>query len=400
MSSPVPPTQDQMLQIILSKLTNLQVGMSIFSIENGHRIEEIVQLGKRIGISESEETDDAENVITFDSEDFDGIESENRGIRVNIGGNAQIRTNIADESQDTARQRTQLTASRNTTFGTIPAKEIIRAIRTLTGHDNIGVEDFIRSVERAQAKRSQPDLILDFILAEKITQNAERAIRYLEIKSFSKLYDALRKNLNLTGSVSALRSKLESCRQGYTETVQNFNGRSRKAVNKLKYTVQSEHSNSAQRRTVFPIEEKESLKRYMLNLRREIGPQVKAQKPRNLCKAQNQAAEMEMWLKESQPTRPLTQAPMRIHPRVLTRSSIPSTKSLHAPPASRNRPFRPVIPNSNMPLQEKTQMTCHKCGKLGHIATEYYAKAQNFPLGQLLCIRGKHSNGVTYSLLV
>ena len=81
-SSPVPPTQDEMLLIILSKLTNLEVGMSKLSIENGHRIEEIVELRNRIGIPA------------------------NRGIRVNIGGNAPNRTNIADDSQDTARQRT------------------------------------------------------------------------------------------------------------------------------------------------------------------------------------------------------------------------------------------------------------------------------------------------------
>ena len=108
----------------------------------------------------------------------------------------------------------------------------------------------------------------------------------------------------------------------------------------------------------------------LLNLRREIGLQVKAQKPKNLCEAQNQAAEMKLWLKGSQPIRLLTQALMRMHPRVLTRSGIPSTKSYHAPSASGSRPFRPVIPNSNMPLQERTQMTCQKCGKVGHIATQ------------------------------
>ena len=134
-----------------------------------------MQLGNRIDISTKVETDVGENAITSDSEDVDGIESENRGIILNIGGNAQNRTNIADESQDTAKQRTQLTVSRNITFGTIPIMEIIRTKRTLTGHDDIGVEDFMRSVEKAEEKCFQPALLLDFILGEKITQNAERA---------------------------------------------------------------------------------------------------------------------------------------------------------------------------------------------------------------------------------
>ena len=38
------------------------------------------------------------------------------------------------------------------------------------------------------------------------------------------------------------------------------------------------------------------------NLRREIGLQVKAQKPINLSEAQNYALEIEMCLKEAQPT--------------------------------------------------------------------------------------------------
>ena len=35
-----------------------------------------------------------------------------------------------------------------------------------------------------------------------------------------------------------------------------------------------------------------------------------------------------------------------------------------------------------MPLRERTQMACHKCGKLGDIVTQCYAKAQNFRLWQ------------------
>ena len=64
---------------------------------------------------------------------------------------------------------------------------------------------------------------------------------------------------------------------------------------------------------------------------------------------------------------------MRMHPRVLTPSGMPTKKSFHEPSAAGYKPFRPVIHNRNMPLQGKTQMTCHKCGKLGCIATQSYA---------------------------
>ena len=55
-----------------------------------------MQLGNRIGILATVETDVGENVTTSYREDFDEIESKNRGIRVNIGGYAQNRKNIAD----------------------------------------------------------------------------------------------------------------------------------------------------------------------------------------------------------------------------------------------------------------------------------------------------------------
>lgn len=43
---------------------------------------------------------------------------------------------------------------------------------------------------------------------------------------------------------------------------------------------------------------------YLLNLRQEIGLQLNAQKPSDLAEAQDNAIEMEMWLKEAQPICP------------------------------------------------------------------------------------------------
>ena len=48
------------------------------------------------------------------------------------------------------------------------------------------------------------------------------------------------------------------------------------------------------------IEEFECLKKYLINLRKEIGLQVKAEKPTTLTEGQNSAIEMELWLKASQ----------------------------------------------------------------------------------------------------
>lgn len=52
------------------------------------------------------------------------------------------------------------------------------------------------------------------------------------------------------------------------------------------------------------IEEKEYTKIYLINLKRDIGLEVKAQKPSSLTEAQDLAIEKEIWLGEAQPIRP------------------------------------------------------------------------------------------------
>ena len=47
--------------------------------------------------------------------------------------------------------------------------------------DDIGVEDFIKTIEKARETFSQPELLLDYIIAEKITGQTESAIRYTNI---------------------------------------------------------------------------------------------------------------------------------------------------------------------------------------------------------------------------
>ena len=101
----------------------------------------------------------------------------------------------------------------------------------------------------------------------------------MQIKSYEDLYAALRQNLRQTSSLISLKSKLESCKQGLTETVQNFTTRFRQITNEINYLVQSQHVNPTKRRLKIELEEKEAVNRYLLNLKREIGMQVRLLKP-------------------------------------------------------------------------------------------------------------------------
>ena len=70
---------------------------------------------------------------------------------------------------------------RNLADDNISARDAIRDIKPLIGQDDARVEEFIRTVQRLRQQCSQPDLLLDFILAEEIQQKAERAIHLNEI---------------------------------------------------------------------------------------------------------------------------------------------------------------------------------------------------------------------------
>ena len=78
-----------------------------------------------------------------------------------------------------------------------------------------------------------------------------------------------------------------------------------------------------ERRIKIQIEEKESLKRYTLNLKKEIELQVKDQKPDNITAAQNQSLEMEMWLKGSQSLRETQMTQPTANTRFLPKVRVP-----------------------------------------------------------------------------
>lgn len=87
----------------------------------------------------------------------------------------------------------------------------------------MGVEDFIKSVEFARQCCNEEQLLLKLILVEKITENAKRSIRYIDIKTYGELYVHLRNNVSIPTTVVACRNRLGQTKQGPTESVQSYN---------------------------------------------------------------------------------------------------------------------------------------------------------------------------------
>ena len=303
-NSPTPPTLDQTLQTLVAKISSIETNIYLLAKENFNRIQEILLLGQNLGLKANVETDKDDVEVTSDNDDtgrknFTSLveprardptrsatrtstRTDNKTNKLCLPVTSQSNKPLEgdDESDDDfldfhSRQE-------NPTANLMIAKDVIRTIKPINGRDEIGVEDFTRSVKKARKRCSQPELLLDFIIAEKITQQAEKALRYIKIDDYETLYESLRSNLKQSNSVSALGSKLSSCKQGATETVQNFNVRYRQIVNEVKYAVQAAYKGPTRRRVALELEEEECLKKYLLNLRWELGWQVKPLKPANL----------------------------------------------------------------------------------------------------------------------
>ena len=179
----------------------------------------------------------------------------------------------------------------------IPAKDLIRTIEVFNERDDTGVRDFIKGVKRARNDCSEPDLLLRFIIAEKIMDHAKQTIRYANIRNYDVLYDGLEKNLAFISSIELCSSRLENCRQNIN-TAQDYNIRFRQLLNELNYAIQGEYRKWSERDIAIKLEEQVGVKRYIMTLRDEISTQVQPPRPTSFIQAQQYALEAEAWHRE------------------------------------------------------------------------------------------------------
>ena len=136
-------------------------------------------------------------------------------------------------------------------------------------------------------------------------------------------------------------------------------------VNELRYTIQSKPSASPiERRARLQVEEEDNIHRYILNLKREIGLQVRLMNPKT---------ETEMWMKESHQS--TKQQIVKPRPPIgFINKPTPPPRTLAKTPPQKAY-------NQSMPLVDRSQIKCHKCEKLCHFAAHCFTNTQNFQKG-------------------
>lgn len=338
--------------------TILQTDIAVLTQENASRRAEIKEIGVRIGKLMT--TDDGRSHHSVISEDENDEPVPRPGVSAWHDPNVTPSVPIVNHRAN------------------IPAKDVVRTIRSFRGRDDTGVEDFITSIKIARTQCKEDDFLLRLIIAEKVTEHAERSIRHLTINSYDELYDALRKRVAPATTVGNARSKLKDVKQGNTESVHSYNLRFRQQYSELRYAIQYNYAKPQARKVMLDSEEECSNQTYIQNLRSDISQLVYARHPLNLTLAQQCATETETWLREascrSQPssrTAPLPRRPQSSRP---THESSTSRSYPTAAASTENPSNIPVSP------APRTNLKCTYCGIMGHTINQ--CRKRNFQLRQ------------------
>lgn len=246
----------------------------------------------------------------------------------------------------------------------LKATEALKMIENLNGINDIGVEEFIKSVKLARTRVSDKIILLRMIIVEKITDRAKQSIRFCEITSYDELFSALRTQVSIPNTVSGSRNKMQNIRQNPNETVQQYSNRFKQALNELEYAIQAQHSNPIARNLALEHEKNEAIKFYIHNLRPDLAYCIMAMQPQNLLEAHQKAIDTDIWINE-------------MNHRKLNYKSFNTV-----PKRTDHRPniYNPAI-KRNLNLN-KNPIQCDHCKKVGHTKTNCYLLRQNFQRAQ------------------
>ncbi|KAK1123278.1 hypothetical protein K0M31_008903 [Melipona bicolor] len=230
--------------------------------------------------------------------------------------------------------------------------DALRMIENLNGINDIGVEEFIKSVKLARTRVNDQIPLLRMIITEKITDRAKQSIRFCQITSYEELFAILRTQVSIPTTVSGSRNKMQHIRQRTNETVQSYSNRFKQALkNELEYAIQAKHANPIARNLALEEENTEAVRFYVHNLQPDLVYCILRIRPATLIEAQQEVSDMEIWLQET------------AHRRTNYRNFNTPTHKINNSPNTHNQFVKKPI---NLTSKLPTLLKCDNCQKLGH----------------------------------
>lgn len=174
----------------------------------------------------------------------------------------------------------------------LTAEKAVKYIPILNGDDDIGVEDFITEIRSMRNLPSEKALLVKAIKVEKIVGNAAQGIRNIRIESYTDLFGALRQNVAAQVTSDEYAEQIKELRQGRDESVQSFNIRFLRVLNKLTYAITNENPQPLTRKIMLEKVMQSVSWTYLKGLRTEIGRMVIPSKPATLVEAEKEAGDI------------------------------------------------------------------------------------------------------------
>ena len=97
------------------------------------------------------------------------------------------------------------------TINNLKVTDTLLTVETLYGKDDIGVEEFVKSVKFARNCINDQNSLLKMIIAQKISGHEKRNI-FCHISNYEELYEALRSQVSVLISKARSRTKLQNIR--------------------------------------------------------------------------------------------------------------------------------------------------------------------------------------------
>ena len=159
----------------------------------------------------------------------------------------------------------------------------------LTDHEDEGLAvevnfDFVKTLklnEQKKTKRNERGILLDGIIAQKLTDRAAGCVRVDEIETYGELFDRLRLLFEDIETLHSLQKQRDLPLMGRHESLESFISRFMKIQDEIRYYIDNMNAQPSEINIHHEIETENSVKSFFRGLREEYEIRIQPQNLEN-----------------------------------------------------------------------------------------------------------------------